>query len=209
MAATHKEAEEIRSISFRRTKFHCKCGCRPAAAAKPAIVGCRYHELCYTSIATITRNPSVAARFSNIYMKAFLKCILGYGPKAPEDEEDGGVLGVVDAYYGNVEAQGRRSLHCHMMLWLASSLNPNEIKDKALEGGGNVEFQKRLIAFLEDTISASVPPDVDRTDLSTPLCKCHPCATCGPGPTISPEDEQDAAQRDLHVRSCGGRSYGV
>ncbi|KAJ6537085.1 hypothetical protein B0H19DRAFT_1079461 [Mycena capillaripes] len=53
------------------------------------------------------------------------------------------------------------------MVWLAGSSNPNEIKDKALEWGGNVEFRKRLIAFLEDTISTSVPPDVDQTDLKS------------------------------------------
>ncbi|KAJ7717464.1 hypothetical protein B0H16DRAFT_1232779, partial [Mycena metata] len=130
-------------------------------------------------------------------LKAFIKTILGCDPDA-ENPEEGGILGVVKAYYGTVEAQGRGSLHCHMMVWVAGGLNPNEIKEKALENGGNIEFQQRLITFLDDTISTAIPPDSERCDLETPLSKCHPCATRGPGPGVKPEDMSDAEQRDLH-----------
>ncbi|KAJ7157743.1 hypothetical protein C8R46DRAFT_818648, partial [Mycena filopes] len=128
-------------------------------------------------------------------MKAFIKCILGYDKKS--DDEEGGVLGVVKAYYGTVEAQGRGTLHCHMMVWVAGALNPNEIKDKVLENGGNVEFQKRLINFLEDTISTSIPEEAE-PELVTPLSKFHPCATRGPGPSIDPGNQASAEQNDLH-----------
>jgi hypothetical protein len=159
---------------------------------------------------TIAKNPYVAAQFFNIYMKAFIKTILACDPK--ERDLEGGALGSVTAYYGTVEAQGRGTLHCHMMVWVAGSLNPNEIKEKALENGGNAEFQKRLIGFLEDTISTSVPPD-PRPDLETPLSKFHPCATRGPGPNIPPEDLEDAeahdfanlaerCQRHRHTNTC-------
>jgi hypothetical protein len=83
-----------------------------------------------------------------------------------------------------------------MMVWVAGSLNPNEIKEKAMENGGNLEFQKRFISFL-DTITTSVPPD-SRPDLETPLSKFHPCATRGPGPNIPPEDLDDAESKDFH-----------
>jgi hypothetical protein len=106
-------------------------------------------------------------------------------------------LGIATAYYGTVEAQGRGTLHCHMMVWVAGSLNPNEIKAKAMENGGNLAFQKRLISFLEDTISTSVPTD-PRPELETPLSKFHPSATRGPGPNIRPADLQDAEAKDFH-----------
>ncbi|KAJ7779029.1 hypothetical protein B0H16DRAFT_1207500, partial [Mycena metata] len=130
-------------------------------------------------------------------LKAFIKTILGCDPDA-EAPDQGGILGVVKAYYGTVEAQGRGSLHCHMMVWIAGALNPNEIKAKALEDGGNAMFQERLINYLDDTISTAVPPDCDRDDLDTPLCKFHPCATRGVGPGVPPDDLADAEQRDLH-----------
>ncbi|KAJ7720687.1 hypothetical protein B0H16DRAFT_1230146, partial [Mycena metata] len=129
-------------------------------------------------------------------MKAFIKCLLAYDGK-PESDAEGGILGVVTAYYGTVEAQGRGTLHCHMMIWVAGALNPNQIKEKALENGGNLEFQKRLIEFLDDTISTAVPPESD-PELVTPLSKFHPCCTRGPGPNVPDEDKCAADQNDIH-----------
>ncbi|KAJ7620672.1 hypothetical protein B0H17DRAFT_1164564 [Mycena rosella] len=78
-------------------------------------------------------------------MKAFISTILAHDPK--RKDRDG--------------AQGRGTLHCHMMVWVAGGLNPNQIKQKALEDGGNLDFQNRLITFLDDTISTAVPAGLD------------------------------------------------
>lgn len=75
----------------------------------------------------VAKNPFVAAKFFNIYMKAFISAVLGYEPD--ERKIEGGILGLVKAYYGCVEAQGQGTLHCHMMIWLEGGLNPNEIKE--------------------------------------------------------------------------------
>ncbi|KAJ7153775.1 hypothetical protein C8R46DRAFT_821790, partial [Mycena filopes] len=128
-------------------------------------------------------------------MKAFIKCILAYDKKQADD--DGSVLGVVNAYYGTVEAQGRGTLHCHMMVWVAGALNPDQIKERALEGGGDLDFQSRFIAFLEDTITTSIPAAGD-PELITPLSKFHPSSTRGPGPAVEPADRPAADQNDLH-----------
>lgn len=64
----------------------------------------------------ILSNPAVGAKFFNLYLKAFLRTVLGY-----RDDEEGaeeGMLVVVKAHYGCVEAQGRGSLHCHMLIWI-------------------------------------------------------------------------------------------
>ncbi|KAJ7120681.1 hypothetical protein C8R43DRAFT_865397, partial [Mycena crocata] len=134
-------------------------------------------------------------------IKAFIKALLGWDPT--KEHNDGGIFGIVNAYYGTVEAQGRGSLHCHMMVWVSGGLNPNEIKDRALAEGDGVDFQKRLITFLEDTISTSVP-EAGREEVETPLSKFHPCATRGPGPGIPDADAADAKANDLHklVERC-------
>jgi hypothetical protein len=49
----------------------------------------------------VAKNPVVAAQFFNVYMKAFISALLGYDPEHKNLE--GGVLGVVKAYYGCVE----------------------------------------------------------------------------------------------------------
>lgn len=74
----------------------------------------------------IAKNPVIAAKFFNIYMKAFIQTLLAYDSSGKDLE--GGVLGVVKGYYGCVEAQGRGTLHCHMLIWLEGGLNPDEIK---------------------------------------------------------------------------------
>ena len=120
----------------------------------------------------IAKNPFIAAKFFNVYMKAFINSILGYNPK--EKNLEGGILGVVNAYYGCVEAQGRGTLHCHMIVWLEGALNPNEIKQKIVNQGDS-NFCKRLISFLDDTISNNIPDD-PKPDLTTPFSQHHPCS---------------------------------
>jgi hypothetical protein len=48
----------------------------------------------------VAKNPFVAAKFFNIYMKAFISAVLGYEPD--ERKIEGGILGLVKAYYGCV-----------------------------------------------------------------------------------------------------------
>jgi hypothetical protein len=109
----------------------------------------------YVQARAIAKNPSLTARFLNRYMKAVISTLLGYDPK--QENTEGGVLGVCEAYYGCVEAQGRGSLHCHMMVWIASALNPDQMKARALANGGDADFQRRLIAYRDDVISNHVP----------------------------------------------------
>ncbi|KAI9059612.1 hypothetical protein FKP32DRAFT_1526430, partial [Trametes sanguinea] len=96
-------------------------------------------------------------------MKAFISALLGYDPKGCNTE--GGILGVVKAYYGCVEAQGRGTLHCHMMIWVEGGLNPSAMKER-LRGDEGQAFGRRLITFLDDTISTSIPPALDESDQS-------------------------------------------
>ncbi|KAI9067800.1 hypothetical protein FKP32DRAFT_1546038, partial [Trametes sanguinea] len=87
-------------------------------------------------------------------MKAFVKTLLGFDPKS--NAVNSGVLGVVKAYYGCVEAQGRGSLHCHMLVWVEGGLNPDQLQAK-LRDSDDPDFGRRLLAFLEDTISTAIP----------------------------------------------------
>lgn len=151
----------------------------------------------------VAKNPSVAAKFFNIYMKAFISAILGYDPK--QKNLEGGILGVVKGYYGCVEAQGRGTLHCHMMVWVEGGLNPNEIKNRVKD---DIEFCERLLLFLDDTISNCVPPDPD-PNLSVPSARYHPCSVRGPSLGLAEEEIEIARQKDLHylVKQCQSHSH--
>jgi len=56
------------------------------------------------------------------------------------------------------EAQGRGSLHCHMLIWLEGGLNPTEICHHILRQPGG-KFEQRLISYLEANISTAIPDD--------------------------------------------------
>ncbi|KAI0717170.1 hypothetical protein C8Q76DRAFT_587604, partial [Earliella scabrosa] len=137
-------------------------------------------------------------------MDAFIKTLL-CGNGSIRDARPG-ILGTLKAYYGCVEAQGRGTLHCHMVIWLEGGLNPNELQDRIRSGGD--EFRQRLVSYLDDTISTCVPPDLspnpssrlyDHKSRST--SKPHPSSIRGLPLLLShrtsPEEYSQAAHEDL------------
>ena len=123
----------------------------------------------------IAKNPVIAAQFFDIYLKAFISTVLGYD--MTRKDLTGGALGLVKAHYGCIEAQGRGTLHCHMLVWLEGALNPNEICDRVAKGG-NAEWGKKLIKFLDDTILNVIPDDPD-PELKIPSSVHHPSTVRG------------------------------
>ena len=142
----------------------------------------------------IAKNPFIAAKFFNIYMKVFISALLKFDPK--QKDLEGGILGVVKAYYGCVEAQGRGTLHCHMMVWLQGGLNPDEIKKNIIDNG-DLEFRDRLIAFLNDTILNEIPADPD-PNLIVPSSIHHPCSVRGNIQSTSGIDKEQARKKDIY-----------
>ena len=105
-------------------------------------------------------------------MTAFVHMVLVYDNKASATDP-AGILGHVSAYYRCVKAQDWGSLHCHMLVWLTGCLNSDGIKQRVL--GGDIEFRYCLLAFLDDTISTSVPED-PLPEIDIPLLTHHPCS---------------------------------
>ena len=71
---------------------------------------------------------------------------MGYDPH--DKDSEGGIFGPVRGYYGCIEAQGRGTLHCHMLIWLEGGLNPDEIKHCVLH---DESFKSQLLNFMEDS----------------------------------------------------------
>jgi len=154
----------------------------------------------------IAKNPVVAARFFDTYLQAFISTLLGYDPT--QKDLTGGVLGLVKAHYGCVEAQGRGTLHCHMLVWLDGALNPNEIRDRVMKNGDR-EWGQQLIRYLDDTITNVIPSDPD-PELSVPSSIYHPCSVRGvdldePNPAL----RLKSRLKDLHnvAKECQVHSH--
>ena len=95
----------------------------------------------------VARNPGAAALFFDEMMSAFIDTILRYGKK------EGGLFGHCEAYYGMVEAQGRGTLHCHILIWLKGSLSPQDLRDKMASDSA---FCKRMISWVESIVSCEL-----------------------------------------------------
>lgn len=61
-----------------------------------------------------------------------------------------GILGYVSGYFGVVEAQGRGSLHVHMLLWLKYAPNADEM----LELLGESQFREKMVTYIDHNIRA-------------------------------------------------------
>ncbi|KAF9054841.1 hypothetical protein BJ165DRAFT_1413057 [Panaeolus papilionaceus] len=109
-------------------------------------------------------------------MRGFFHCLLKFYYR--DSDNPVGVLGRAASYYGCVETQGRGSLHCHMLVWLQGSFNPNVMKDLLLH---NNEFKEELICYLDHTLSSTH----------------HPCSICG-APIPSEQGNHDLRANDIH-----------
>ena len=82
----------------------------------------------------VARDPIGQAKFFNLMIELFLVHVLGVLPKNGKNHTvsyaDGiaasreGVFGVVQAYFGPIETQGRGGLHSHLHVWLLHPLTP-------------------------------------------------------------------------------------
>ena len=100
-------------------------------------------------------------------VNAMLECLLGikgYKQGQPIQREKG-ILGIIEAYIGTVEAQGWGTLHLHTMLWLWGGITADRMKECL----STEEFRSKVKRFIAMNIRADLP-DVHRTDV---LSICH------------------------------------
>jgi hypothetical protein len=163
----------------------------------------------------VAKNPFAAAKFFNLYMKAFFQEILGFEEPDVHQFDNGtsymGFVGHARAYYAAVEAQGRGTLHCHLVLWVHGALNPNELRQKLMDALDE-DFRRKFMAYAEDCIDNGMPT-VPNESLVVPSDNSHPCAVRGVNfddPAASTKEHRlkdlwnvvDSCQRHDHKPTC-------
>ncbi len=82
--------------------------------------------------ANIARDPFASAQYFHFVIKSMIEVLFGITRKSNNQIEcKEGILGTVQSYIGTVEAQGRGSLHLHMLVWLKDA-PPASAMQKAL-----------------------------------------------------------------------------
>ena len=78
----------------------------------------------------IASNPYAAAEYFNLIIRAVLEELFGVKKTKGHVTSHTGILGGISSYFGVVEAQGRGTLHLHMLMWLIGTPNCDEMAQK-------------------------------------------------------------------------------
>ena len=103
--------------------------------------------------ANVSEDPFSSAKYFHFIIKCVLEILFGITKKnCGRIHRDEGIFGKVQSYIGTVEAQGRGTLHLHMLLWLEDAPTAAEMKD-ALKSD---LFREKVIRFIKSSIRASI-----------------------------------------------------
>jgi len=94
-------------------------------------------------------NPGACALFFDLIITKFIEIVLRY-----KSSDGPGLFGTCDAYFATVEAQGKGTLHCHMLVWLNGHLLPQELRDTMTN---SEEYKNRVFQWLESSIKCEFP----------------------------------------------------
>ncbi|KAJ3014361.1 hypothetical protein NUW54_g1326 [Trametes sanguinea] len=93
-------------------------------------------------------HPEACARFFDKMICGFVNVILHHG------RPGNGLFGKCGAYYGTVEAQGRGTLHCHMLISLDGHPSPQQLRDNMM---ASEAYQRCMFMWLESVIKCKLP----------------------------------------------------
>ncbi len=100
----------------------------------------------------IASDPYASAKFFHFMIRTLIDVVMGIRRSKYAYFRRPGAFGIVQAYIGTVEAQGRGTLHLHMLIWLkdapTASLMQAALKDE--------RFRARVAEFIKSTIRADI-----------------------------------------------------
>jgi hypothetical protein len=101
----------------------------------------------------VAEDPYSSAKYFHFIVKCVLEILFGIrkSTNGRIDRKEG-ICGKIQNYVGTVEAQGRGTLHLHMLLWLSDAPNAKDMK-AALK---SEQFRNKLVSFIKTSIRASL-----------------------------------------------------
>lgn len=93
-------------------------------------------------------DPFASASFFQFIIQTTLESLIGIHITKRGVESEMGIFGLVNGYFGVIEAQGRGSLHVHMLLWLKHAPNADEMLDLLMQE----EFRRKIATYIDHNI---------------------------------------------------------
>ena len=98
----------------------------------------------------MANDPFASALFFHFIIETTLDTLFavrGHTGKSRDDEKMG-IFGYVNGYFGVVEAQGRGSLHVHMLVWLKHAPNADEMLELLTQS----QFREKIATYIDHNI---------------------------------------------------------
>lgn len=152
----------------------------------------------------IASNPYAAAKFFHFIICAILEELLGiHVDKRRHITRQKGIFGTVEAYIGTVEAQGRGTLHLHMIVWLHGGPTASEMKEKLQSSN----FQALVAAYISSNICGHHDAVTAESLSLVPRERCvlysHPVDPCQEGFTETRTEKEQQLVRAVQIHKCG------
>ena len=153
----------------------------------------------------IAADPYAASLFFQLIVNAILDSLLRIKgvQHNHQIERETGILGDIEAFIGTVEAQGRGTLHLHMLLWLTGA-PPSLIMKERLS---NSDFRNNIQQFITANIRAHLPGTEGVSTLSIPqertVAFSRPVDPRLPHYEENSTDTEKRVARTVQVHQCG------
>lgn len=113
----------------------------------------------------VSEDPFAQAVFSDMMIRLYLEHFVGVNVDARQGFADGaaarlmtpGLFGVVQAFFGPVETQGRGGLHAHISVWVKNSMGAwivDQLRHGSLTAAQKEEMELRLRNWREAVLAA-------------------------------------------------------
>jgi hypothetical protein len=98
-------------------------------------------------------DPFASAKFFHLMIGTILEVLMGVTTSRNSNiSRKEGIFGMVQSYIGTVEAQGRGSLHLHLLVWLTGAPTASELKSAL----SDYRFREKVKQYIKSTIRADL-----------------------------------------------------
>jgi hypothetical protein len=103
----------------------------------------------------VATNPKITTEVFYFIIECFLVHLFGIDARARDHiTRVKGVIGEINAYFGTIEAQGRGTLHLHMLMWMSNSPTFYQMQEFL----GQEHFRSKAKDFITKCIKAHLDP---------------------------------------------------
>ena len=92
----------------------------------------------------VASNPYATAEYFNVIIRAVLEELFGIRKQKTQSSQQTGILGSIACYFGVVEAQGRGSLHLHMLMWLVGTPDCDQMAELLQ----SADFREKICQYI-------------------------------------------------------------